>query len=92
MIRGTSKVDSLGNIADATWTLLAQLRCHPWFEWVPTLCNISDGISRRDFSDPWNIKWKLVAPVIPNTWRPFFPTEDPPVIFGAEPCSLALLA
>ena len=92
MIRGTSKIDSLGNIADTTWTLLAQLRCHPWFEWVPTLCNISDGISRRDFSDPWNLNWELVTPTIPNDWQQFFTSENPPVVFGPAPCSFALLA
>ena len=39
----------LSDIIDYTWCQVAQLRCWPWFERVPSECNIVDGLSRKDF-------------------------------------------
>ena len=39
----------LSEIIDYTWHRIAQLRCLPWFERVPSECNIVDGLSRKDF-------------------------------------------
>ena len=75
MVRGSSNKESLGSIADLTWNLIAKEKCFAWFEWVPTKANVSDGISRRNFSDPWNLNWELVSPTVPLEWKKHFPPE-----------------
>ena len=83
LVRGSSRTLSMSSIADTTWNIIAHQRCFTWFEYVPTRANLSDGISRRDFSDPWSLNWELVVPTLPLDWRHFF-AQDAPVSYEKE--------
>ena len=50
LVSGYSKGSPvLSDIIDYTWSQVARLPCWPWFERVPSECNIVDGLSQRDF-------------------------------------------
>ena len=57
LISGCSKNSSLSAVVDFTWAQIPALCCWPWFERVPSECNIVDGLSRRNFSIVQNNNW-----------------------------------
>ena len=50
LVSGCSKNSSLSAVVDYTWAQIPVLGCWPWFERVPSACNIVDGLSRKNFS------------------------------------------
>lgn len=55
LVKGRSDVHSLDHMSRMIHLLMFQLRCHAWYEWIPSASNWSDGISRTGFHDPF---WK----------------------------------
>ena len=41
------KSSSLSAVVDYTWAQIPVIGCSPWFERVPSKCNIVDGLSRK---------------------------------------------
>ena len=62
LVSGCSKSSSLSAIVDFTWAQIPVLGCWPWFERVPSECNIVDGLSRKNFSTALANDWC-------ETWR-----------------------
>ena len=54
-------------IVNACQWLLFQVECRPWFEWVDSSSNCSDGLSRDGLTDRWTImqKWELKKGRVP---------------------------
>ena len=67
MIRGTSGEPDVSAIVNACQWLLFQVECRPWFEWVDSSSNCSDGLSRDGLTDKWTIEqnWQLQAGMVP---------------------------
>ena len=53
LLRGSSSIMSGDPVVGATWDLAATVDCWPYFERVHTKSNPIDGVSRGDFSGPW---------------------------------------
>ena len=51
------KNSSLSAVVDYTWAQIRVLGCWPWFERVPSACNIVDGLSRKNFSTALSNDW-----------------------------------
>ena len=49
LVSGCSKNSSLSAVVDYTWAQIPVLGCWPWFERVPSACNIVDGLSRKKY-------------------------------------------
>ena len=47
LVPGCSKSSSSSAVVDYTWAQIPVLGCWPWFERVPSKCNIVDGLSRK---------------------------------------------
>ena len=50
LIKGYGKDCSINSIISMFWAAACQFNCDPWLERVSSKANISDGISRDDFS------------------------------------------
>ena len=64
LIAGHSKSTILSEIIDYTWEQVPALQCWPWFERVPSQCNIVDGLSRGNFSAA--VGWTRDVPILPR--------------------------
>ena len=53
LIRGSTTQDDVGSIVQATHWLLHSINARPWFEWVDSASNPSDGLSRDGLDDAW---------------------------------------
>ena len=47
LVSGCSKNSSLSTVVDYTWAQIPVFGCWPWFERVPSACNIADRLSRK---------------------------------------------
>ena len=67
MVRGGSSTHDVGAIVNAIHWLLFQIDCRPWFEWVDSKSNCSDGLSRDGLEDAWTRAqgWELQMGVLP---------------------------
>ena len=67
MIRGSSKEPDVSAIVNTVHWLLYQVDCRPWFEWVDSCSNCSDGLSRDGLTDEWTIaqRWNIKKGVVP---------------------------
>lgn len=52
-LRCSSSISSGDHVVGATWEAAAQLECWPYVDRVHTKSNPIDGVSRGDFSGPW---------------------------------------
>ena len=70
LIRGASKEPDVGSIANAVQWLLYQTNCRPWFEWVDSASNCSDGHSRDGTADAstQRQRWDVREGYVP-TWN-----------------------
>ena len=61
LVRGGSSTHDVGAIVHAIHWLLFQVDCRPWFEWVDSKSNCSDGLSRDGLADAWTRaqSWEL---------------------------------
>ena len=61
MVRGSSSEEDVGAVVNAVHWLLFRVDCRPWFEWVDSKSNCSDGLSRDGLEDVWTIAqgWQL---------------------------------
>ena len=61
LIRGSSRVEDVGNIAAAAHVLFLKLGCRVCFEWIDSASNPADGLSRAGCEDPWTVEqgWRL---------------------------------
>ena len=53
LLCGSSSITSGDRVVGATWAQAAALDCWPYFDRVPSKSNPIDGVSRRDFQEPW---------------------------------------
>ena len=53
LVSGSSSVESGDLISGLTWSLVAGLRCLPWFDRVDTHSNPVDGLSRGKLKGTW---------------------------------------
>lgn len=56
LIRGRSSTRELDAMAGAVHAVLCGLGCSPYFEWVQSADNWSDGISRQGLRDSWMLR------------------------------------
>jgi len=56
LIRGRSSTRELDSMAGAVHAILCGLGCSPYFEWVQSADNWSDGISRQGLRDSWMLR------------------------------------
>ena len=64
LIKGSSSQQDLAAISAAVHLYAAHLGCRLWFEWIPTVLNCSDELSRNGITDAWT-----VAQLRPRTWQ-----------------------
>ncbi len=62
LVRGSSSMSSGDHVVGASWEAAADLDCWPFFDRVHTKSNPIDGVSRGDFSGPWE---RVVEAVVP---------------------------
>ena len=62
LLRGSSSISSGDHVVGATWVAATKLDCWPYFDRVHTKSNPIDGVSRGDFSGPWE---RVVEAVVP---------------------------
>ena len=67
LIRGSSKEEDVCCIVNAVQWLLFSVDCRPWFEWIDSDSNCSDGLSRDGLKDRWTReqKWLLAEGTAP---------------------------
>ena len=66
IIRGACQPEDINGLAEATFVMMAVLRCRLWVEWIDSASNPSDGLSRTGLSDPLYGNCAEVA--TPPTW------------------------
>ena len=66
LVSGCSKNSSLSAVVDYTWAQIPVLGCWPWFERVPSECNIVDGLSRKNFSTALVNEWVRDSAQLPE--------------------------
>ena len=66
LVSGYSKSSSLSAIVDYTWAQIPVLGCWPWFERVPSKCNIVDGLPRKNFSTALANDWVRDSTQLPE--------------------------
>ena len=66
LISGCSKNSSLSAVVDCTWAQIPALGCWPWFERVPSECNIVDGLSPRNSSTAQENNWVRDSAQLPE--------------------------
>ena len=57
LVSGCSKNSSLSAVVDYTWAQIPAPGCWPWFERVPSECNIVDSLSRKNFAFAFANNW-----------------------------------
>ena len=75
LISGCSENSSLSAVVDFTWAQIPALSCWPWFERVPSECNIVDGLSRRDFSTAQDNNWVRDSAQLPEPLLDLAPAQ-----------------
>ena len=67
LIRGASTQVDVGAVVNAVRWLLYSVSCRPWFEWIDSASNCSDGLSRDGLDDSWTKQqgWTLQEGVAP---------------------------
>jgi hypothetical protein len=73
LIRGSSRPEDIDHLAAAVAFQNAALNHRPWFEWIDSDSNPSDGLSRLGITDPWTVDqgWTL-KDVSHTDWGGFF--------------------
>ena len=66
LVSGCSNSSSLSAVVDYTWAQIPVLGCWPWFERVPSKCNIVDGLSRKNFSTALVNDWVRDSAQLPE--------------------------
>ena len=66
LVSGCSRNSSLSAVVDYTWAQIPALGCWPWFERVPSECNIVDGLSRRNFATAFANNWVRDSAQLPE--------------------------
>ena len=61
LIRGSSKAEDVGHIAAAAQIHFLHLQARVWYEWIDTVSNPADGLSRAGLADCWTAQqgWTL---------------------------------
>ena len=81
-IRGGSNIPEVETAIQVAHLLWLHLKTRVWFEWIDSLSNPSDGLSRLGLEDPWTRAqgWQLSKPGEPP-WHEN--TSDPDQTFQA---------
>ena len=66
LVSGCSRNSSLSAVVDYTWAQIPALGCWPWFERVPSECNIVDGLSRKNFATAFANNWLRDSAQLPE--------------------------
>ena len=77
LIRGAAKPEDIDHIATVVAFQNAKLSHRPWFEWIDSDSNPSDGLSRLGLEDPWTVSqnWTL-KDLSSMDWGELFDTFD----------------
>ena len=61
LVRGAARPEDIDIFASMAALQFAALRCRPWYEWVDSDSNPSDGLSRDGVKDAWTLQqgWDL---------------------------------
>ena len=60
LIRGGSRAEDVGRVALAAHVAMHRIDATPWFEWIDTHSNLSDGLSRLGVQDPWTVSQRWI--------------------------------
>ena len=63
LLRGSSSISIGDHVVGATWEAVAELDCWPYFDRVHTKSNPIDGVSRGDFTGPWERVEDAIVPL-----------------------------
>lgn len=55
LVRGSSRPEDVDNIAAMATVQALQLSFRPWYEWIDSKSNPSDGLSRAGAADEWTV-------------------------------------
>ena len=72
LIKASSKQPDVHLICQFAHALLFRLGARVWFEWIDSVSNPSDGLSREGLADPWTAKqnWVLTEFSFPSELLP----------------------
>ena len=77
LIRGAAKPEDIDRIATAVAFQNAHLRHRPWFEWIDSDSNPSDGLSRDGLEDSWTRSQNWILQDLSHVdWGRLFDTFD----------------
>ena len=77
LIRGAAKPEDIDRIATVVAFQNADLRHRPWFEWIDSESNPSDGLSRLGLEDPWTKSQSWILKDLTGTdWGQLFDRYD----------------
>ena len=62
LTKGYGNEPAVDNLIGADWSMCASKRKSPWFERVSSKANISDEVSRGDFTRASRLGWQRVFP------------------------------
>ncbi len=70
LVRGTSRAEDVGHIAACTQLAMIAHSCSPWYEWIDSVSNPADGLSRDGVHDQWTAQqgWDLTE-IPPTAFR-----------------------
>ena len=66
LVSGCSRNSLLSAVVDYTWAQIPALGCWLWFERVPSVCNIVDGLSRKNFATAFANNWLRDSAQLPE--------------------------
>ena len=77
LVRGAARPEDIDAFASIASIQFASLSCRPWYEWVDSDSNPSDGLSREGIRDAWTRSqdWDLVD-LGDHDWTPVFEKYD----------------
>ena len=81
LIRGSAKPEDIDYIATMVAFQNARLHHRPWFEWIDSDSNPSDGLSRLGVEDPWTCSQNWILTDLGDTdWSDLFDTFSLPAM------------
>ena len=70
LIRGASRASDAGQLAELVHAILVVLGCRLWVEWIDSISNPSDGLSREGVADPWTVAQGYELRQLSGDWLP----------------------
>ena len=87
LIRGSSRPEDIDSLAAAVTFQNAHVNHRPWFEWIDSDSNPSDGLSRLGIQDPWTIDQGWILEDVSHVdWSGFFAKFSLPSMIETLSC------